>query len=145
VHVRERPNLRTARFVLVVSLLSLVACGGYIGRAKRDYNQGRYLEAAEQLGEHEEELGDLPNRKQAEYGIYRGLSLLQLGDYASATRWLSFAYTVEQANPGTLKPEQRALLDRGLLQLNQAVQLSPGNVVVPTAPSAVAPEPEPSP
>jgi len=117
----------------------LTGCGGgYVGRARRDYGDGRYLEAAERLGQHEADLYDLAPRRQAEYGIYRGLSLMMLGDYAGAHQWLSFAYTVERQNPGALKPEQRAELDRGWAQLAStlAPQLVPPGAIVVPAPSA---------
>jgi hypothetical protein len=58
---------------------------------------------------------------------------MMLGDHANAHRWLQFAYAVERENPGTLKPAQRAELDRRLRQLAQAmgVDVPAGAVVVP--------------
>lgn len=93
--------------------LALVGCGGgYVVGAKRAYSQGRYLEAAEELGEHEDEVEDLSSQHKAEYGLYRGLSLMMLRDYRGAEQWMSFARRVEKGSPGSLRPEQREELER---------------------------------
>ena len=63
-----------------------------VGGAKHAYSQGRYLEAAEELGEHEDEVSKLSPRRKAEYGLYRGLSLMMLRDYHGAEEWMSFAF-----------------------------------------------------
>ena len=116
-----------------------------MGRAGRAYHDGRYLETAERLGQREGDLAELSPRRQAEYGLYRGLSLLMLGDLAGAHRWLYFAYEVERNEPGALKPDERAELDRGWAQLAAAMaqpSLPPGAVVVAPAPTpAAAPVP----
>lgn len=118
-------------------------CNRYVGRAKRAYNDGRYLEASEKLGERESEIDDLAPRQQADYGIYRGLSLMMLGDLNGAHQWLSFAYEVEKVNPGALKPEQRAILDRGWWQLAQA--RGGPRIPVPTGATILVPGPAPAP
>jgi hypothetical protein len=131
---------------LVLAAVLAVGCDRYVGRARRAYQDGRYLEAAERLSEHEHEVADLPPRRQAEYGLYRGLCLLMLGEVDGAHRWLHFAYQVERAEPGALAPEQRAELDRGWAQLLAA--LAAAQVVeqaVPAAPVLPPPEPAPSP
>jgi hypothetical protein len=92
--------------LLIVAVLA--GCNRYVGRAKRAYNDGRYLEASEHLDGREAEVYDLPPRLRADYGIYRGLSLMMLGDLNGAHQWLSFAYEVEQKNPGTLSAAARA-------------------------------------
>jgi hypothetical protein len=138
-----------SRFALVLAVAmvtTLAGCGGYIGRAKRDYQAGRYLEVNEALALHEAELDDLPERKQADYGIYRGLALLMMSDYGGAYRWLSYVYALEAAHPGTLRPRQREELDRGWLLLGRALgkDLPPGTVLVPSVPGT-APAPAPAP
>jgi hypothetical protein len=125
-----------------------LGCGGYIGGAKRAYHEGRYLEAAEKLHQHEPEINDLPPRKQADYGIYFGLSLLKLGDYAGAYRWFSFAHAVDRHRPGTLSAEQRGELDQGFWQLAQtpaAVPVFPPGALPPPQQTLVAPPPPPAP
>lgn len=93
--------------------MALAGCGGgYVAGAKRAYTQGRYLEAAEELGEHEDEVHHLSPSRKAEYGLYRGLSLMMLRDYQGAEQWMSFAISVETKSPGALRPEQREELSR---------------------------------
>lgn len=142
-------------FVPIV-LVSLVVsgCGGYVGRAHRAYDDGRYLEAAERLGQREDEVAELSPRRRAEYGLVRGMALLQLGDLGGAHRWLAFAYEVERQSPGALVPEHRAELDAGWAKLGQALAALPGAVVVKApasgpeggeTPRSLAPDAAPSP
>jgi hypothetical protein len=88
-----------------------------VGRAHRDYDQGRYLEVAERLAEHEDDVEYASSRGKVEYGVYRGAALLMLGDPPGARRWLDYALSVERESPGSLRPEMRAVLDRTLWQL----------------------------
>ena len=113
--------------------------GGYMSDAKHAYSQGRYLEAAEELGEHEHEVERLSPRRQAEYGMFRGLSLLMLDDFGGAMQWMSFAYDVDRQHPGSLRPEQRAELDRGFLHVTRALGTAPPSRVI------LAPPPPPPP
>jgi hypothetical protein len=116
----------------------LAGCGGYIGGAKRAYSQGRYLEVAEELGEREPEVSELSPRRKAEYGMYRGLSLMRLRDYPGAMQWMSFAYEVERQSPGALKPEQRLELDEGFVHVTQRLGAAP-------PPRVMVPPPDPPP
>jgi hypothetical protein len=105
----------SSSFIALPLALSMVLAGcggGYVSGAKRAYTQGRYLEAAEELGDHEDEVHGLSPRRKAEYGLYRGLSLMMLRDYQGAEHWMSFARTVEEKSPGALRPEQREELNR---------------------------------
>jgi hypothetical protein len=128
-------------------VFATAGCAGYIGHAKRAYQQGRYLEAAEQLGERESEVSDLTPRKQAEYGLYRGLSLMMLSDYPGAIDWFEYAYAVERRFPGSLTPTERKDLDRGFHRVTQgAGRPQPGFALVPRGPGgapAMAPPPPP--
>ncbi len=76
------------------------ACTVYVNRAESAYNEGRYLEVAEQLAKREAEVRQLGERDRARYGLYRGLALLKLGQYDDAKRWLGLAQ--EQKVKGTL-------------------------------------------
>jgi hypothetical protein len=110
---------RAGVVVLFALAFSAGGCGGYLGSAQRAYEEGRYLEAAEKLGEHEAEVESLPPPRQADYGLYRGLSLIMLGDYEGAGPWLRLAASLEQQRPGTLRPAQRRELADGLEQLSR--------------------------
>jgi len=83
------------------------------------YADGRYIEAAEVFERTEHRIGEYTPREKAEYGLYRGMTLLVLGDLGNARRWMTYAYEVERANPGTLRADRRALLDRGWFELGQ--------------------------
>jgi len=106
-------------------LLGAAGCGGYLGNARSAYHDGRYLEAAETLGEHEGEVAEMPPRKQADYGLYRGLSLMKLGDSVGAAEWLGFTATLEQQRPGTLRSEQLRQLAAGLDELSRTQPAQP--------------------
>lgn len=102
-----------------LALLALIAvvgsgCATYIGRARRDYTEGRYLEAAEKLANHRDDVPDLPPRKQIELATILGLSLLQMGDAPGARRWLEYADGVARDFPDEVRPEIGAMLARGL-------------------------------
>lgn len=124
--------------------LGLFGCGGgNIGRAKTAYRQGRYLEAAERLQAEEPAVIELSEKNQAEYGLYRGLSLMMLGDAQGAQEWLAFTYNVERRRPGTLPPDQRALLEQSWARVNHALQPRP-SIYAPFA-SPVTRPPTPAP
>lgn len=137
--------LRRFSFVLALALLvSTTGCAAFIGRAKKSYTEGRYLETEERLSKHEPDLPYLANDKQCLYGLYRGLALLALGDGAGAQRWLGFSLDIERQNPGSLRPEQRAMLDRAWADLAAAPRAAPRSapeaVPPPLAPPPTAPE-----
>ncbi|HVK68557.1 MAG TPA: hypothetical protein VM694_29060 [Polyangium sp.] len=98
-------------------LVFSAGCGGYLGSAQRAYQDGRYLEAAEKLGDHEDEVAALSPRKQVSYGLYMGLSLMKLGDHDGAERWFGFAEQVEAQRPGTLRPDEKRELEAARGQL----------------------------
>jgi hypothetical protein len=104
-------------------LLFALGCGSYLGSAQRAYQDGRYLEVAENLGGHEAEVPRLEPAKQAHYGLYRGLSLMRLGDHDAATHWLDFAADVEKKRPGSLLPAQRRELEDARDKLAKTVEL----------------------
>jgi hypothetical protein len=87
----------------------------YVQRAETAYDEGRYLEVAEQLAKREADMPNTTSGQRARYGVYRGLSLLRLGDYDGAERWLSYARGLEQQ----LNDEQRAKLDAGVAELSE--------------------------
>ncbi len=104
--------------------LALVACtgvvscgGGYIARGRHLYYEGRYIESAEVLARHERDLVHEDASHRAEYATFMGLSLLVLGDYPGAHRWMGYAYSIEESVPGSLKPAHRMALDRGWREL----------------------------
>lgn len=89
------------------------------------YTEGRYVEAAEVFERTEYRLASEGPREQAEYGLYRGLTLMALGDLDHAERWLAYSYDTERRSPGALVPERKALLDRGWVELRVRASRTP--------------------
>jgi tetratricopeptide (TPR) repeat protein len=113
----------------------LVGCETHVRRGSALYADGRYVEAAEVFERTEQRLSQYTPRERAEYGLYRGMTLLALGDLPGSRRWLQYAYDVERKLPGSLRSDRRALLDRGWLELNRRAHTV---VAVPPADSAMA-------
>jgi hypothetical protein len=84
-------------------------------------------------------------RERAEYATYRGLTLLSLGDLRNAQRWLAFAYEVEEATPGALKPEQREELNFGWESLSDRLRAGPPPPMSPPTALAASQPPPPLP
>jgi len=119
------------------SVLFVLGCGSYLGNAQRAYQEGRFLEAAENLGNHEAEVARLEPAKQANYGLYRGLSLLKLGDHDAASQWLGFAAEIEKKRPGSLQPAQRRELEDAQGQLAKSTEVErPSNDMAMTTRNA---------
>lgn len=113
---------RSGAVLFLAVFLAATGCGGgAISNARQAYQDGRYLEAAEKLDAYEHEVHKLSPEKQADYGLYRGLSLMMLGDHAEAGRWLDFTAAIEAKRPGTLGPEKQRELGqaRATLAKNQ--------------------------
>jgi tetratricopeptide (TPR) repeat protein len=98
--------------------LSLLGCTYYVSRGSDLYFQGRYIEAAQVLEQTESRLAEANADEHAEYGLYRGATLLRLGDLDGALRWLSYAQRWEQRHPGSLRPDERELLEERFIALN---------------------------
>jgi tetratricopeptide (TPR) repeat protein len=135
---------RGARIVaLTLALGALGACSGYVKRGSSLYADGRYIEAAEVFERTEYRLPESSPRERAEYGVYRGMTLLVLGDLRGAERWLKYAYDVERHAPGTLREDRRALLDRGWFELGQRLRAEPPPSAEPPGTAIAASQPPP--
>jgi hypothetical protein len=110
---------------IALSLVLFTACSSYVKRGEVLYADGRYIEAAEVFERTEGRIGEASLKQKAEYGMYRGLTLLVLGDLNNARRWMNYAYGVERAAPGSLSSDRRALLDRGWYELGQRIRAVP--------------------
>jgi hypothetical protein len=90
---------------------------------------------------------------QARYGLYRGLTLLVLGDLRGAHHWFSYARNIERRYPGALGQQRVALLERGAYELGNRIRQTPTppdvpNAIAATPPGAApnsVPAPEPAP
>ncbi len=140
---------RLTLFVCAISVMgthTLYGCTSYVKRGTALYSDGRYVEAAEVFERTEYRLQGASPRERADYGLYRGMTLLVLGDLHNAQRWLGYAYEVEQAHPGCLRSDKRALLERGWYQVGQRLRAAPPPPMPPgTAIAASQPPPSPTP
>jgi hypothetical protein len=135
--------MRALRFIASTLLLGclLSACGGHVRRGATLYADGRYIEAAEVFELTESRLREASTRERAEYGLYRGMTMLVLGDLRNAHRWLTYAYSIERYEPGSLSGDRRALLDRGWYELGQRLREQPPAVTQPAGPALAATQP----
>jgi len=104
------PGFAALRLPLLLAL-GLVACTHYVSRGSDLYFQGRYIEAAQVLEQTEARLGEAEPNERAEYGLYRGATLLRLGDLDGALHWLEYAREWQRKEPGSLRADEQDLLD----------------------------------
>lgn len=126
-----------------------IGCSGHVSRGHALYSEGYYVEAAEVFERNERRLSEWPPDKRATYGLYRGLTLLQLGDLQGAARWLAYARWVASEHPGALGSQEVALLDQSQhtldLRLGRTGADSPAPVLLTTATPSGAPPLAPAP
>jgi|SRR5690554_4759663 len=118
----------------------VLACGGHVSRGHSLYAEGYYVEAAEVFERSEARLSSWPPRERAAYGLYRGMTLLELGDLQGAARWLAYARWVADENPGALDGGKMQLLAQSQQNLNRQLGRLPQE-----APALIATAQPPSP
>jgi hypothetical protein len=107
-----------ARFLGPLLAVPVLACTYFVSRGSDLYAQGRYIEAAQVLEQTEYRLASSRDADEhAEYGLYRGATLLRLGDLDGAQRWLEYAQQWEQRHPGALRDDERDLLEERVIAL----------------------------
>ncbi len=134
--------LRSLRAGVIVGAVACAtqACGGHVSRGHSLYDGGYYVEAAELFERSEARLSSWPPRDRAAYGLYRGMTLLELGDLQGAARWLAYARWIADENPGALDRGEAQLLvqsqqslDR---QLGHRAHESPALIATSTPPGS---------
>lgn len=113
---------RSVALAALLAGFSTMGCEGYVKRGGSLYLERRYVEAAEVFERTEARLDQSSPRERAEYGLFRGLTFLQLGDVHNAQRWLAYAYEVERAHPWSLGADRRSELDRGWFHLGERLR-----------------------
>jgi hypothetical protein len=130
----EGVNLRA------LSLLLLALCVGcasrYVTRGADLYAGGRYIEAAEVFERTEARLHEATTADRARYGLYRGATLLALGDTLRANSWLGYSFDILRAEPSSLSEEESTMLRRALTLATRQRTLHPS--LVPSEGAAVA-------
>jgi hypothetical protein len=86
----------------------------YVNRGADLYAGGRYIEAAEVFERTEKRLNGTSSPERARYGLYRGATLLALGDGARAEAWLTYSARILQTDPGALSDDENVMLARAL-------------------------------
>lgn len=113
---------------VAIVLFGLVpACASNNDRGRVLFAEGRYIEAAEVFEHSEAQLAEREGAEHAHYGLYRGMTLLRLGDLDGAAKWLHFARTAEARTPHSLGLRESTalkqaweLLDRARAQQTQS-------------------------
>lgn len=114
--LRARFKARFALWLGALSLpLSLTACGASaVNRGADLYARGHYVESAEVFEHTEPSLEALEADERARYGLYRGATLLGLGDLGGARRWLGYSTRLVGDNPRALRASERRFLQEAL-------------------------------
>lgn len=101
--------------LLFLALVFASGCSNqYVTRGAELYAGGYYIEAAEVFERTEKRLNDASPAEQAQYGLYRGATLLALGDSRRAHRWLRYSERLLHTDPGLLSDEEHDMLRRAL-------------------------------
>jgi hypothetical protein len=83
--------------------LTLSGCAGPLCDAEGLFDKGQYPAAKQALLELDADRPSWSAADRAEYALYRGLTLLALGDDGEARPWLGEAKAAEDACPGSLR------------------------------------------
>jgi hypothetical protein len=102
--------MRSSVIFLVAATMAAPACSSSVGRGTTLYEQRSYIEAAEVFERTQNRLVAMDAVDRARYGLYRGLTLMALGDLRGAERWVDYAEAQERAQPGLLSQDERAAL-----------------------------------
>lgn len=102
---------RCSRAICLLLVGLVCACATNNDRGTVLYGEGRYIEAAELFEHSEEQLMTFALAERARYGLYRGMTLLKLGDVEGAAKWLDYARDSEAHTPNSLKPSDRKALE----------------------------------
>jgi hypothetical protein len=138
---------------LLFCLALMTSCANATQHGRALYVEGRLIEAAEVFEHGEWQLAQLDAKAHVRYGLYRGATLLELGDLDGASRWLYFAQQAESHSPGSLEPSDAQTLrlafrdlDRRRALVKPAVDPMTGAVAGarPIAPDVVAPGESPA-
>lgn len=114
------------RLLGLVAALATVGCGThYVTRGADLYAGGHYIEAAEVFERTEGRLTESSTEDRARYGLYRGATLLALGDVARAERWLNYTHEILRTDRSALSDDEQLMLARALQALIERTPTSP--------------------
>lgn len=103
------------RSLLVVGIVGMAGCrASYVDRGAALYAEHNYLEADELFEHNEARLQSAPVAERARYALYRGVTLLSLGDSARSRYWLSYAARCGERDSQALSSDERSMLTHAL-------------------------------
>jgi len=137
---RGTVTLRVSWILSLVLLAGVPGCSSqYVTRGAELYAGGFYIEAAEVFERTERRLDEASPSEQAQYGLYRGATLLALGDSRRARRWLRYSEKLLTTDPALLSEEERSMLRRALSVLaNHSPEPAPERAQAAPAEPAIA-------
>ena len=105
----------TRSFVLALFLAVALGCAPhYVNRGTELYAGGRYIEAAEIFERTEPRLATSSPPERCRYALYRGATLLALGDEPRGESWLRYCNQILQTEPEALSQAEHTMLGRAL-------------------------------
>lgn len=107
-----------------------LGCSGNVARGRSLYAGGYYVEAAEVFERNENNLAEWPPEKRAAYGLYRSMTLLELGDVSGAQRWLHYCQWVQGRTPGALSTREMELVAQTQAKVDARLRVDPGTPAV---------------
>jgi hypothetical protein len=112
----ESYHRRVTRVLLfALALVVHTGCAAhYVNRGADLYAGGRYIEAAEVFERTETRLASSSPPERCRYGLYRGATLLALGDGPRAENWLHYSSQILQTEPDALSEEEHTMLTHAL-------------------------------
>ena len=115
---------KTKRWLALAALFSLTsACGGgSLNHAETMYASGDYVGAAEVLEHTQSRLSSCSPQERAQYALYRGATLLSLGDIVSARHWTGVASRLNRQDPQLLSDSERSMLQQVEVRVERAHQ-----------------------
>lgn len=129
-------SVRLCAPALLVLTLGVGCANRYVAHGADLYADGHYIEAAEVFERTENRLSAASAAERARYGLYRGATLLALGDTLRAGNWLSYTLTIVGTEPSALSEEENTMLRRALSLASAPRSVNPANS--PPAGTAVA-------
>lgn len=128
--------MRFRAAALFALTLSVGCASRYVTRGADLYAGGHYIEAAEVFERTEDRLPGASAADRARYGLYRGATLLALGDTLRAGNWLSYTLTIVRTDPSALSDEESTMLRRALSLASAPRSVNPANSPAATAVAA---------
>ena len=111
--------VHSGRALSLLLVVLLPGCVNATHRARTLYVEGHLVEAAEVFEHSEYRLTSIDAKERVRYGLYRGATLLKLGDLDGASRWLYFAQQAAAHSPGAIDASDALTLQLAFKDLDR--------------------------